>query len=156
MTGRPIRALGLFATLALAACGATASTTAPSAAVSGAPAPSAAVSGAPAPSTAVSGAPAPSTGVEAACAPTGAAGTVAVSIKDFEFTPAAISAKVGDVIAFTNTGPAQHTATLDQGDCGTERLSSGSVGGLTFSKAGTYPFHCAVHASMVGTITITD
>lgn len=130
MTRRPLQALGLFATFALAACGGSAGTTAPSAAVSGAP-------------------------VEAACAPSASAGTVAVSIKDFEFAPAAITAKVGDVITFTNDGEKSHTATLDQGDCGTENLAAGAAGGLTFSKAGSYAFHCAIHSSMTGTITVS-
>jgi plastocyanin len=133
MTRRPIQALALFATLALAACGGTAATKAPTAST-------APDSGAP---------------VEAACAPTGDAGTVAVTIKDFEFSPAAITAKVGDVITFTNNGPATHTATLDAGDCGTDHLSAGASGGLTFSKAGTYAFHCAIHSSMKGTIEIS-
>ena len=70
--------------------------------------------------------------------------------------PSAITAKVGDVIAFTNDDSASHTATLDQGDCGTDTLSNGATEGLTFSVAGTYPFHCAIHSSMTGTITVTD
>ena len=96
MIKRPIQALALLSCLALAACGSSSTSAPPTAAASGAPA-------------------------ELACAPTGAAGTVAVTIKDFEFTPAAITAKVGDVITFTNNGPATHTATLDAGDCGTEQ-----------------------------------
>ena len=130
MNRRPIQALALLSVLALAGCGGTAATVAPSAAASG-PA------------------------VEAACAPTGGTGTVAVSIKDFEFDPAAITAKVGDVITFTNAGGVAHTATLDAGDCGTEQLTPGSSGGLTFSKAGTYAFHCAIHSSMKGTIEVS-
>lgn len=130
MTIRPIRIFALFATLALAGCGGSATTGSPSAVASGAPP------------------------VEAACAPSGDAGTVAVSIKDFEFVPATISAKVGDVIGFTNEGAKSHSATLDEGDCGTEILPTGGAGGLTFSKAGTYAFHCAVHASMTGTIEV--
>ena len=130
MIRRPIQALALFSCLALAACGSSATTAPPSAAASGAPA-------------------------ELACAPSAAAGTVAATIKDFEFSPAAITAKVGDVITFTNSGPATHTATLDAGDCGTEQLSAGASGSLTFSKAGTYAFHCAIHSSMKGTITVS-
>ena len=130
MTRRPLQALALFSILALAGCGGSAATTAPSAAVSVAPA-------------------------AGACAPSADAGTVAVSIKDFEFSPAAITAKVGDVIGFTNDGSKNHSATLDVGDCGTQILPSGGTGGLTFSQAGTYAFHCAVHASMTGTIEIS-
>jgi plastocyanin len=79
---------------------------------------------------------------------------VAVSIKDFSFEPAAISAKVGDVIAFTNTGAAPHTATLDAGGCGTTTIQPGSADGLRFTVAGTYPFHCTIHTQMKGTITV--
>ena len=139
MTRRPLQALGLFAMLSLAACGGTAATTAPAASTA-----------------ATQSAAASADGGAAACAPSGAAGTVAVSIIDFGFTPSAISAKVGDVIAFTNTGSKSHTATLDVGHCGTGTLANGASGGMTFSQAGTYPFHCAIHSSMTGTITVTE
>jgi plastocyanin len=135
MIRRASAALGLFSMLALAACGGGTATTTPSTGAS---------------------APAETTGAELPCAPSGEAGTVAVSIKDLAFNPSAITAKVGDVIAFTNDDSASHTATLDEGDCGTETLSNGASGGLTFSAAGTYPFHCAIHSSMTGTITVTD
>jgi len=136
MTRRPMQALGLFAMLALAGCGGTAATGGPSVAASAAPA--------------------ASSGAAAACAPSTDAGTVAVSIVDFSFAPAAISAKVGDVITFTNDGAKPHSATLDEGGCGTETLAGGASGGLAFSKAGTYAFHCVVHGAMTGTITITE
>jgi len=130
MIRRPIQALALFSCLALAACGGSATTAAPSTAASGAP-------------------------DALACAPSAAAGTVAVTIKDFEFSPQSIAAKVGDIVTFTNTGSVQHTATLDQGDCGTEKIAPGASGGLTFSKPGTYAFHCAIHSSMTGTIVVS-
>lgn len=130
-------ALGLFSMLTLAACG------------------GGGTGASPAPSFAAS-APAESSVAELACAPSGDGGTVAVTVKDFAFSPSAITAKVGDVVGFTNEDGPNHTATLDAGDCGTESLATGSSGGLTFSKAGTYPFHCAIHSSMTGTITVTD
>jgi plastocyanin len=135
MIRRASAALGLFSLLALAACGGGSASGAPSTAAS---------------------APAESAGAELPCAPTGDPGTVAVSIKDLAFNPSSITAKVGDVVAFTNDDSANHTATLDEGDCGTETLSNGASGGLTFSAAGTYPFHCAIHSSMTGTITVTE
>lgn len=135
MNRRASVALGLFSMLTLAACGGGAASTAPSAAAS---------------------APAASTAAEPPCAPSTATGTVAVSIKDFTFTPSAITAKVGDVIAFTNDDTPNHTATLDEGDCGTESLATGASEGLTFTAAGTYPFHCAIHSRMTGTITVTE
>lgn len=78
------------------------------------------------------------------------------SIIDFEFDPATVSAKVGDVISWTNDGAAPHTATLDDhGACATAQLSPGQSGAISFDTAGTYPFHCSVHPTMKGTIEIS-
>lgn len=90
----------------------------------------------------------------AACRQTTDAGAVTVSIKDFEFTPAAIVAKVGQVVAFTNTGFEPHNATLDAGGCATSTLQTDKTDGLVFGAVGVYPFHCSVHAQMTGTITV--
>ena len=90
----------------------------------------------------------------AACAPASGSGTVAVSVKDFAFDPATITAKVGDTVTFSNTGAAPHTATLDAGGCTTPTIQPGSSSGLTFSAAGSYPFHCTIHPGMKGTITV--
>ena len=90
------------------------------------------------------------------CSETKDAGAVAVSIKDFEFVPAAISAKVGQVVAFSNAGFEPHNATLDAGGCATSTLQTGNTDGLTFTVAGTYPFHCTVHTQMHGTITVAS
>jgi len=135
MLRRPFQAIGLVAMLALAGCSGYGSAT-------------------PAASSPAGGASAG--GGAGGCAASAAAGTVAVAIKDFEFTPAAISAKVGDVITFTNGGTKSHSATLDQGTCSTDVLTPGASGGLTFSQAGTYAFHCKIHASMTGTITVSQ
>ena len=89
-----------------------------------------------------------------ACSEVGGSGAVTVSIKDFSFEPATITAKVGDIIAFNNTGAAPHNATLDSGGCGTTTIQPGSSDGLKFTVAGTYPFHCTIHTQMKGTITV--
>ncbi len=95
-----------------------------------------------------------SAGTTSCVPPAGATGGVAVSIKDFAFEPSAIVAKVGQVVAFTNTGFESHNATLDAGGCGTPTLDTGQVGQLVFAAAGVYAFHCTVHAQMTGTITV--
>ena len=89
-----------------------------------------------------------------ACKATTEAGAVAVSIEDFAFVPPAIQAKIGQVIAFMNTGFESHNATFDTGGCATTTLQTGTTDGLVFTVAGSYPFHCTVHAQMTGTITI--
>lgn len=67
-----------------------------------------------------------------------------------------VNAKVGDVITWSNDDGVPHRVALDDGSC---QMSGNIAGGgsrsLVFTKAGTYPFHCSVHSSMKGTITIS-
>jgi plastocyanin len=102
-----------------------------------------------------SGAPAGSAAA-GACKESSAAGTVKVDAKDFTFTPSDISAKVGDVITFTNGDTTAHTASLVDGSCTTPNIAAGASDGLTFSAAGAYPYQCKIHPStMKGTITVS-
>jgi plastocyanin len=120
-------AIGTVTVLALAACGSTAATSAPAGGGGAAP-----------------------------CAVTTTAGAVAAGIKDFAFNPTTVTGKVGDTITWTNNDSTEHTVTLDaQSSCDTGSIPSGKTGSITFTAAGTYPFHCKIHSSMHGTITIT-
>jgi plastocyanin len=132
MRHRPLLNVAAGAVLLLAACSGGGATTAPTSA------PEASVE-----------APA-----AAACAESSAAGEVAVTIADFAFSPADITATVGQTVTFTNNDSAPHTATLDDGTCTTPNIDNGGSDGLMFSAAGAYPFHCAVHPNMKGTITV--
>jgi plastocyanin len=90
----------------------------------------------------------------ATCTEETGTGTVTASIMDFKFEPAAITAKAGDLITFTNSGAVGHNATLDSGGCATKTVQPGSSDGLRITVAGTYPFHCTIHPDMKGTITV--
>lgn len=140
MIDRRLAALVLFASVAVAACGGGAATIAPSA-------------GAPSTAPAAASSEAPSAAGDA-CAPSTADPTVPVTIAGFAF-PATITAKVGDVVGFTNDDGAPHTATLDDGSCTTENIAQGATGSLAFSAAGSYPFHCRIHPNMTGTIEVS-
>lgn len=146
MSRRPLIAtLGLAAALGLAACsssgsGASVTPTDPPAAPTDAPA-----------SEAASQPPA----AAGPCAPSTDAGTVAVSIEGFAFSPSTVAASVGDVIEFTNGDSASHTATLDDDSCTTDGIGSDETGALIFSEAGSYPFHCRIHPDMKGTFEIS-
>jgi plastocyanin len=91
------------------------------------------------------------------CAPSTEPGTVEAAMGGNAFSPATITAKVGDVIAWTNGDSVPHTATLrDDPACTTENLGNGETGALTFSAAGTYEYFCKVHPDMAGTIEVTS
>ena len=78
-----------------------------------------------------------------------------VSIVNFAFNPADDHGQGRRHHHFTNGDSAGHTATLDDGSCFTPTIASGKSDGLTFTAAGTYPFHCSIHSTMKGTITVS-
>jgi plastocyanin len=147
---RTILALSSAMLLILSGCsGATATAPATAAPASEAPAASAPASEAPAASESAA------TG-EAACAPSTEAGTVSASIADFAFDPPAITAKVGDVIAWTNNDSTAHTATVrSDPTCSTANLNNGETGAIVFNVAGSYEFFCKIHSTMTGTIEVS-
>ncbi len=99
--------------------------------------------------------PAATTGGSAVCADSTGPTTVQATVGGFKWGP--VSAKVGDVITWTNSDSAAHKVALDDGSCAMSGTIAGSGGkaSLVFSVAGTYPFHCSIHPSMKGTITIS-
>jgi plastocyanin len=77
-----------------------------------------------------------------------------VSIANFSFTPATLSISVGTTVTWTNTDSVTHTVTADQGTFDSSNLSPGTTFSFTFSQAGSYPYHCSIHPSMMGTILV--
>jgi plastocyanin len=85
----------------------------------------------------------------------GQAAKGAVRIADFAFTPDSRSAKVGDSVKWTNEHSATHTVTADDGAFDSGKLAPGKAFSFTFDKAGTFAYHCNVHQSMKGTVTVS-
>jgi plastocyanin len=146
----------LASLLLLAACSSGTATSAPTtAAQSQAPASEAPASEAPASEAPASAA--PPSAAAGPCAPSDAAGAVSVKIANFAFDPATVTAKVGDVISWTNNDSVQHTATIKSDpSCTTPALATGASGGITFSQAGSYDFFCKIHPQMTGKIEVTS
>jgi plastocyanin len=98
--------------------------------------------------------PAATGGGSAPCTDSTGTTTVAVGVANFEWQQP-INAKVGDVITWTNGDTAPHKVALDDGSCAmSDNIPGGGSKSLVFSVAGSFPFHCAVHPNMKGTITI--
>jgi plastocyanin len=99
--------------------------------------------------------PGATTAGSAVCADSTGTTTVDATVGGFQWGP--VSAKVGDVITWTNSDSAPHKVALDDGSCTMSANIAGSGGkaSLVFSVAGTYPFHCTIHPTMKGTITIS-
>ncbi len=80
----------------------------------------------------------------------------AVTIQSFAFSPATLTVKVGESVTWTNQDSVGHSATSDDGSFKTSVLSQGQSGSVTFSKAGTFTYHCSIHPNMKGTIVVTQ
>jgi plastocyanin len=130
-----------FILIVVTACGGTSATAAPPA--SHAAASQAAASQAAA-SQAVGGA-----------APTcGSSSGQAVAIANFAFAPGSLSVSSGANVTWTNNDSTTHTVTFDNGpDCGS--VAPGAAVSATFSAPGTYAYHCKIHPTMKGSVTVS-
>jgi plastocyanin len=77
-----------------------------------------------------------------------------VTIKDFEFTPASVTVKLGDTVMWTNDGPSTHTVTADDGSFESGDLSAGKTFSHTFQTAGTFTYHCSIHPFMTAEVIV--
>jgi plastocyanin len=141
----PALVLGCILILLLAGCGSS-----PSASTG--PAPTATVvPPAPTATTAPTAAPTPTTGTSG--------NQAAVTILSFAFHPQSITIKVGTTVTWTDNDSVAHTVTSLSGPAS---FNSGPLGGpggtfhFTFTKAGTYNYHCMIHPSMMASITVTS
>jgi plastocyanin len=89
------------------------------------------------------------------CTNSGAA--VTVDVKEYAFTPSAVTITVGQSVCWANTGNMTHTVT--QGSAGQIPLFNGNLpAGQTFvftiNVAGTFGYHCNNHSNMTGTVMV--
>jgi plastocyanin len=77
-----------------------------------------------------------------------------VKITDGTFEPATISVSVGSTVRWTNDGKKPHTVTSDKGTWGSPEIPAGGDFTATFTKAGTFEYHCNLHKDMKGTIVV--
>lgn len=77
-----------------------------------------------------------------------------VTIQSYAFSPAALTVKVGDKVTWTNQDAVGHSAVADDKSFDTGIIAQGQSGSVTFSKAGTFAYHCSVHPMMKATITV--
>jgi plastocyanin len=83
-----------------------------------------------------------------------ATGDVTVAIVNYGYTPARVTVQVGTRVTWTNHDPTAHTATADGGAFDTGTIAPHHSSTETFTKLGTYPYHCLFHAFMTGTVTV--
>jgi plastocyanin len=73
-----------------------------------------------------------------------------------KFSPTPASAKVGDTVKWSfDDDQNQHTATAEDGSFDSGNKGKGESFTFKFTKAGTFAYHCTLHANMKGSITVS-
>jgi len=83
--------------------------------------------------------------------------TSAVLIKGFQFQPQSLTVPVGATVTWTNQDTVAHTSTSDATDAvqwNSGAIASGHSFSFTFSRAGTYTYHCMIHPFMTASILV--
>ena len=70
------------------------------------------------------------------------------------YNPNPVTVAVGTTIRWTNTDSVAHTSTADGSAWNSGTLEAGAHFDFTFQAAGTFPYHCAFHPGMVGSIVV--
>lgn len=84
----------------------------------------------------------------------GQASGTAVTIDNLAFSPATLNVKAGQQVTWTNKQGIAHTVTADAGAFD-HQMPTGATFSFTFATAGSFPYHCSIHPSMHGTITVS-
>ncbi len=71
------------------------------------------------------------------------------------FSPNPATVKAGQTVAWKNNDVITHTATSDSGAFDTGAIPPGGTSNaITMSTTGTFGYHCSIHPTMTGTLTV--
>ena len=80
----------------------------------------------------------------------------AVSIADIAFAPEQLAVPLGATVDWTNDDPFEHTVTATDGTFDSGVIAEAETFAWTFDTPGLFEYFCAIHPSMVGTVTVGD
>src|SRR3979411_2952369 len=78
---------------------------------------------------------------------------VRISIQHISYLPNKVTVPTGSTVMWTNDESDGTTHTVEGGDLNSGDLTPGFNYQHTFTKAGTYVYHCKFHIYMEGTVT---
>lgn len=76
-----------------------------------------------------------------------------VSIDNFAFKPIIISIKAGDTVIWRQLDKAPHSVVFSDGTA-SSILQQGQEYARTFTNPGDFKYHCGIHPSMTGTVSV--
>lgn len=72
------------------------------------------------------------------------------------FSPTTVTVKVGQTVTWQNTDSITHRMLDNGGSFDSGTLSGGATSTpVKLTTVGAFPYHCTIHPSMTGTITVT-
>lgn len=92
--------------------------------------------------------------VAAAARQSRAADGAEVGIDNFVYNPQQLTVKVGTAVTWTNRDDIPHTVTSKTGVFRSKALDTDDTFSFTFATPGTFPYFCALHPHMTGTIVV--
>jgi plastocyanin len=93
--------------------------------------------------------------VQAGSLPAQQSPVVHVTILNFQFAPTTLKITGGTTVVWTNKDSVAHTVTGTNAPWGSGNLNLGQTYAHTFTKAGTYQYHCAIHPSMSASVLVS-
>ncbi len=92
-------------------------------------------------------------------AATPSASIAQVAIVNYSFSPSTLTVKTGTTVRWVNMDSVQHTVSFGThgNETGVESSLLGHMGSFsyTFTKPGTYEYHCDPHPYMTGSVVVT-
>jgi plastocyanin len=82
------------------------------------------------------------------------AGGPAVSVENFNFTPADLTVPAGTTVVWTNHDDVEHTVTASDNSFGSASIPTDGQFSYTFTRAGTYTYFCAIHPFMTAKVIV--
>ena len=78
-----------------------------------------------------------------------------VTIQNMAFNPSTLNVQVGTTVTWINKDSVTHDVVSDTGVFNSGNLTNGMSYNYTFNQTGSFPYHCAIHPSMTGTIVVS-
>jgi plastocyanin len=77
-----------------------------------------------------------------------------VRIVDFSFMPNTVTITKGQKVVWVNKGTFSHTSTSDTLKWDSGAIAPGARFSVKFNRVGTFTYHCMIHPSMLGSVTV--
>ena len=90
----------------------------------------------------------------AVLAPLPAFADAQIVMKNFDFSPMAVTITHGETVVWKNLDGEPHTVVGIDGTFRSTALDQNDTFKFTFNKPGTYKYLCSIHPRMMGTITV--